>query len=186
VGVNYESTPGPMAAAVQAAFPEVKIATRVFMDDMILQSNPNNAAKEEVAYVDDSVFKVFSWPLLRGDAKHLFDAPCNAVLTQTAAKHYFGNADPIGKTMLINGQTRAAVTGIMKDIPYNSHLRVNMLFSMSTLIGPCCWNTNWKRFGFYTYLLLKPGADAAKLQAKFPAFVNANIDQSQSKYSLAI
>lgn len=187
VGINYESTPGPMAAAVQATFPEVKIATRVFMDDMILQSNPDNAAKEEVAYVDDSVFKVFSWTLLRGDAKHLFDAPCNVVLTETASKHYFGNADPVGKTMLINGQTRAAVTGLMKDMPYNSHLRVGMLFSMSTLIDShSSWNTNWKRFGFYTYLLLKPGTDAAKLQAKFPAFVNANIDQSQSKYILAI
>ncbi|MES2109516.1 MAG: ABC transporter permease [Bacteroidota bacterium] len=184
-GINYESTPGPMAAAIQSTFPEVKIATRVFMDDMILQSSPTNAAKEEIAYVDESVFKVFSWTLLRGDAKHLFDVPCNVVLTETAAKHYFGNTDPIGKTMLINGKTPAAVTGVMKDIPYNSHLRVNMLFSMNTLIGTCCWNTNWKRFGFYTYLLLKPGADPAKLSAKFPAFVKANID-GPGKYVLSI
>ncbi|SHN20457.1 FtsX-like permease family protein [Mucilaginibacter sp. OK098] len=187
VGMNYESTSAPMAPAMQAAFPEVKIATRVFMDDMILQSNPDNAAKEEVAYVDASVFSVFSWQLLRGDAKHLFDAPCNVVLTETAAKHYFGNADPVGKTMLINGKTNAAVTGIMKDIPYNAHFRVSMFFSMTTLMDAhSSWNTNWRRFGFYTYLLLKPGTDAAKLQAKFPAFINANIDQSQSKHSLAI
>ncbi|MDP9077900.1 MAG: ABC transporter permease [Bacteroidota bacterium] len=189
VGINYESTSAPMAAAIQATFPEVKIATRVFMDDMIIQSNPNNAAKEEIAYADASVFSVFSWPLLRGDAKHLFDAPCNVVLTESAAKHYFGNADPVGKTMLINGKTTAAVTGIMKDIPYNSHLRVGMIFSMSTLIDAqrqSGWNTNWKHFGFYTYLLLKPGTDPAKLQAKLPAFINANIDQSQSKHSLLI
>jgi len=186
-GITYQSTPGPMAAAVQNAFPEVKIATRVFMDDMILQSTPDNAAKEEIAYVDASVFKVFSWQLLRGDAKHLFDVPCNVVLTETAAKHYFGNADPVGQVMMINGKTKAAVTGVMKDIPYNSHLRVSMLFSMSTLIDPgSSWETNWKRFGFYTYLLLKPGTDAAKFQAKLPAFIKANVDQNQSKYSLLI
>lgn len=186
VGINYESTPGPMAAAIQSTFPEVKIATRVFMDDMILQSTPDNAAKEEVAYVDSTVFKVFSWKLLRGDANHLFDAPCNVVLTETAAKHYFGNTDPLGKTMMINGKTRAAVTGIMQDIPYNSHLRVNMLFSMSTLIDPqSSWNRNWKRFGFYTYLLLKPTADPTRLSAKFPAFVKANIDVP-TKYKLSI
>ncbi|MDO3640485.1 ABC transporter permease [Mucilaginibacter sp. L3T2-6] len=185
-GINYESTPGPMAAAIQSAFPEVKIATRVFMDDMILQSTPGNAAKEEVAYVDSTVFKVFSWKLLRGDASHLFDAPRNVVLTETAAKHYFGNADPLGKTMMINGKTQAAVTGIMQDIPYNSHLRVNMLFSMSTLTDPqSSWNKNWKRFGFYTYLLLKPNTDPAKLSAKFPAFVKANIDVPV-KYVLSI
>ena len=124
---------------------------------------------------------------MRGDAKHLFDAPCNVVLTETAAKHYFGDVDPVGQTMLINGKTKAAVTGVMQDIPYNSHFRVSMLFSMTTLIDPASnWNTSWNRFGFYTYLLLKPGADAAKLQAKFSAFFKAHLDESQSKHTLAL
>jgi putative ABC transport system permease protein len=187
LGINYESTSAPMAAAVQAAFPEVKIATRVFMDDLIIQSNPNNAAKEEIAYADASAFSVFTWPLLRGDAKHLLDAPFNVVLTESTAKKYFGNADPVGQTMLINGQQKAAVTGIMKDIPYNSHFSVSMIFSMSTLIQPgTSWNSDWTHFGFYTYLLLKPGTNNARLSAKLPAFVKANIDQSQSKHSLTI
>ncbi|MEO6980497.1 MAG: ABC transporter permease, partial [Mucilaginibacter sp.] len=187
VGVNYESTSAPMAPAMQAAFPEIKIATRVFMDDMIIQSNPNNASKEEIAYADASVFDVFTWPLLRGDAKHLFEAPNNVVLTESTAKKYFGNADPVGQTMLINGQQRATVTGIMKDIPYNSHFRVGMIFSMSTLVAPGSgWESHWAHFGFYTYLLVKPGTDAAKLSSKMPAFIKANIDQSQSKYTLAI
>ncbi|HVW96514.1 MAG TPA: ABC transporter permease [Mucilaginibacter sp.] len=187
VGVNYESTSAPMAPAIQAAFPEIKTAVRVLMDDMILQSNPHNATKEEIAYADSNVFSVFTWPLLRGDVKHLFEAPYNVVLTQSAAKKYFGDTDPIGKTLLINGQQRAAVTGIMKDIPYNSHFRVSMIFSLSTLIPPgSTWNTNWTHFGFYTYLLLKPHTDPAKLSAKFPAFVAANMDQRQSKYQLSI
>ena len=105
---------------------------RVFMDDMILQSNPNNAGKEEVAYADSSVFKIFTWPLLRGNISHLFNAPCDVVLSATAAKKYFGNADPMGQTLMINGKTKARVTGIMKDIPYNSHLRVDFIFSLST------------------------------------------------------
>ena len=187
VGINYESTSAPMAPAMQSTFPEVKIATRVFMDDMILQSNPNNASKEEIAYADASAFSVFTWPLLRGDAKHLLDAPYNVVLTESAAIKYFGNADPVGQTMLINGQQKAAVTGIMKDIPYNSHLRVSMIFSMATLIQPGIgWDTNWTHFGFYTYLLLQPGVDPAKFSAKLPAFINANVEQSQSKYTLSI
>ena len=66
------------------------------MDDMVLQSNPNNAAKEEIAYADSSVFKVFTWPLLRGSIGHVFDAPNNVVLSETAAKKYFGNNDTRG------------------------------------------------------------------------------------------
>ena len=180
-GINYESTPEPMAAAMQTVFPEIKDAARVFMDDMVIQNSPNNAIKEEIAYADISVFKIFTWPLLRGNAGHLFDAPFNVVLTESAAKKYFGTADPLGQTLLLNGKDKATVTGIMKDIPYDSHLRVDMLFSMSTLTNGGGWDHNWTRFGFYTYLLLQPGQDAAKFQGKFPAFVKANFDQSQIK-----
>jgi len=184
-GVNYESTSTPIGPAIKATYPGVKDMARVFMDDMILQSNPNNATKEEVAYADSSVFKIFTWPLLRGNIGHIFEAPCNVVLSETAAKKYFGNSDPIGQTMMINGQTKAVVTGVMKDIPYNSHLRVDIIFSITTLVNDD-WSRNWTRFGFYTYLLLRPGQSAADLQAKLPGFVKANFNQSEFKYQLTL
>lgn len=183
--VNYESTPTPMGPAIKAAYPGVRDMARVFMDDMILQSNPNNATKEEVAYADSSVFKIFTWPLLRGNIGRIFEAPCNVVLSETAAKKYFGNRDPIGQTMMINGQTKAVVTGVMKDIPYNSHLRVDIIFSITTLVNND-WSRNWTRFGFYTYLLLRPGQSAADLRAKLPDFVKANFNQSEFKYQLSL
>jgi len=184
-GTNYESTSAPVGPAMKAAFPEVKDMARVFMDDMILQSNPNNAIKEEVAYADSSVFKIFSWPLLRGKVSQLFNAPCNMVLSETAAKKYFGNTDPMGQIMMINGKTRATVTGIMKDIPYNSHLRVDFIFSITTLVNDD-WNQDWSRYGFYTYFLLQPGQSAAKLQAKLPAFVKANYEEKSFKHELLL
>src|ERR1700722_9261606 len=103
LGINYESTPAPMGPAVSASFPEVTCAARVFMDDLVVGRNEMEA-KEEIAYVDASVFSVFTWPLVRGDAKHLFEAPYNVVLTESAAKKYFGNRDPVGQTLKINGQ----------------------------------------------------------------------------------
>jgi putative ABC transport system permease protein len=184
-GINYESTSTPIGPAIKAEFPEVKDVARVFMDDMILQSNPDNPTKEEVAYADSSAFKIFSWPLLRGNINQLFNAPCNVVLSETAAKKYFGKADPMGQTMMINGETKATVTGIMKDIPYNSHLRVDIIFSITTLVDKD-WDHNWTRFGFYTYLLLQPGQSAAALRAKLPAFVKANMDQTEFKYQLSL
>jgi putative ABC transport system permease protein len=184
-GISYESTSAPMAPAMQSLFPEIKEAARVFMDDMIIQSNEGNATKEEIAYADQSVFRIFTWPLVRGNARHLFDAPYNVVLSESAARKYFADADPLGRTLTINGKDKATVTGIMKDIPNDSHLKVDMLFSMSTLVN-ADWDHNWTRFGFYTYLLLKPGQNIAGFQAKFPAFVKSNFDQRQTKYELAI
>ncbi|MBS1503805.1 MAG: ABC transporter permease, partial [Bacteroidetes bacterium] len=182
-GTDYESTPAPLAPAMQAVFPEIKASARIFMDDMIIQSNPGNATKEEIAYADSSVFKIFTWPLLRGKAGHLFDAPFNVVVSESAAKKYFGAADPLGQTLTVNGGAKATVTGIMKDIPYNSHLRVDMLFSMSTLLN-ADWDRNWTRFGFYTYILVSPHFNAAAFSAKLPGFVKANFDQSKLKYQL--
>ena len=187
-GINYESTSAPVGPAMKAEFPEIKEMARVFMDDMVLQSNPDNAVKEEVAYADAAVFKMFTWPLLRGSINHLFNAPGNVVLSQTAAKKYFGAADPVGQTMMINGKTKATVTGIMKDIPGNSHLRVDFIFSMSTLISldDENWNKRWNHFGFYTYLLLPQGASAVSLQSKFPAFVAANFNKDEYLYQLLL
>ncbi len=102
-----------MGPAVQSDFPEIKAETRVFMDDMIIQSKPNNAIKEETAYDDASVFNIFTWPVLRGNKHHLFDAPFNMVLSESAAKKYFGRTDALGQTLLVNGKDRATVTGIM-------------------------------------------------------------------------
>ncbi len=179
-GITYESTPAPAGPALKAAFPEIKEMARVFMDDMVLQSNPNNAIKEEVAYADASVFKIFTWPLLRGNLSHIFDAPCNVVLSESAVKKYFGNNDPLGQTLIINGKTKATVTGIMKDIPYNSHLRVDFIFSITTLINDGDWKQDWSRYGFYTYLLLQPGQSIANVQAKLPAFAKANYNESSA------
>jgi putative ABC transport system permease protein len=182
-GVNSESAMVATAPAIQSAFPGIEQTARVFMDDMIVQSTPENAAKEEIAYADASVFKIFTWPLLRGDPKHLFDAPLNVVLSEHAAERYFGKDDPIKKTLLINGQFRATVTGVMKNIPYDSHLKVDMLFSLST------FNMNDNRrtnFGYYTYLLLSRGQSPATLQTKLPAFVKEHFDQAKAKYQLIL
>jgi len=185
LATNYESAPAPMGPAVAAAFPGVKAMARVFMDDMIIQSTPDNAGKEEIAYADATVFSIFTWPLLRGNAAHVFDAPYNVVLSAGAAKKYFGKNDPIGKTMLLNGTQKATVTGIMQDIPYNSHLRVDMLFSISTLVNQGL-DQNWTYFGFYTYLLLQPGADAEKLRHGLPAFINSHIHQPGTTYQVSL
>lgn len=187
-GINYESASAPMAPAIQAAFPEVQSATRVFLDYLIVQKDQDNFGEEAIAYADSSLFSVFTLPLLRGNSATVFNAPFDIVLSETYARKYFGNDDPIGKTLLIDGKNRATVTGVMKDMPYNSHFRVGLFLSMSTLLKEYApsMNTNWNKFGFYTYLLLPKNYDPARLAAKLPDFVKKNMDESQVKYSLAL
>ncbi len=187
-GTNYESASAPMAPAIQASFPEVQAATRIFLDYLIVQKDQNNFGEEAIAYADSSLFSVFTLPLVKGNASTVFNTPFNIVLSETAAKKYFGKEDPVGKTLLIDGKNSATVTGVMKDIPYNSHLRVDILVSMSTLLKEYApgMNTKWNKFGFYTYILLPENYSPSKLAAKLPEFVKQNMDESQVKYSLSL
>ncbi|WP_254561282.1 ABC transporter permease [Dyadobacter diqingensis] len=183
-GKDYLSTTATMAPAIQEAFPEVQSAARIFLDYLIIQKDQEHYGEEKIAYADSSIFSVFTFPLLSGNPHTVLKAPYSIVLSETAAQRYFGNKNPLGKTLRINGKEPAQVTGVMKDIPQNSHFRVDMLVSMSTLGEE--WMHNSKRFFFYTYLLLPEGYDPAKLTAKLPDFVKTHIDQKAGKYSLAL
>lgn len=183
-GKDYLSTTATMAPAIQETFPEVQSAARIFLDYLIVQKDQEQYGEEKIAYADSSIFSVFTFPLLSGNPRTVLKSPYSIVLSETAAQRYFGNKNPLGNTLLINGKERTQVTGVMKDMPQNSHFRVDMLVSMSTLGEG--WMHNSKRFFFYTYLLLPEGYNPAKLTAKLPDFVKTHMDQKAGKYSLAL
>jgi len=186
-GINYETSSGPMAQAIQAAFPEVKTATRIFIDYYIIQKDEENFGEETLAYADASVFSVFSFPLVRGNPATVFNAPYTMVLSETAAKKYFGTTDCLNKTLKLDGKITATVTGIMKDIPQNSHFRTDIFLSMSSLIQEGTnWMKNWSRFGFSTYVLLNENANAGQLIKKLPSFIKEHPLKDNLHYSLSL
>jgi putative ABC transport system permease protein len=186
-GTNFETSPAPLAEALQSSFPEIKTATRIFIDYYIVQKDENNFGEETLAYADSSVFSVFSFPLIKGNPAKVFDAPYTMVLSETAAKKYFGTNDCLGKTLILDGKIIATVTGVMKDIPQNSHFRTDMFLSMSSLIQPGSnWMENWSRYGFSTYILLNANADKELLQKKLSAFVNSHPLKDNLHYSLSM
>ena len=186
-GTNYESTSAPMAPVLQSAFAEIENATRVLVDYLIVQPEDRSfSAEETVAYADPSVFSVFTFPLVRGDASTALEAPLTVVLSQTAARRFFGTTDCLGEILLLDNSS-ATITGIMQDIPQNSHLRVDILVSMATLLET--WNPSmsqqWLRFGFYTYLLLPPRVDASQLSTRLTSYVREHITSDQ-RYALTL
>lgn len=187
-GFDYQSTSAPMAPSIQNSFPEVKGATRIFLDNLIIENASGNYTDETIAYADASLFKIFTLPLLAGNTKTILEDPHTIVLSETAAKKYFGKEDPVGKTLMLDGKDPALVTGLMKDMPYNSHFRVDILVSMSTLLTE--WNksmaTNWTRFGFYTYLLLPGNIDIKNLNNRLSSFAAEHINNTTTKYQLKL
>ena len=186
-GISHESTSAPMASALQSAFAEVENATRVLLDYLMVQPEDRSFFGEEtVAYADPSLFSVFTFPLLSGNAATALEAPLTVVLSESAAQRFFGTTDCLGETLLL-ADALATVTGVMRDMPHNSHFRVDILVSMATLLE--VWNPSmrqqWSRFGFYTYLLLPAHTDVTQLSAKFSRHIRPHL-APETQYTLSL
>ena len=129
-------------------------------------------------FADASVFSVFDFPLLEGRPDDVLQRPNTVVLTQSAARKYFGDENPLGKTLIVDGSIPFAVTGVTADVPSNSHFKFDFLASFITLENPGMRAyagpiTFWldRRSNFFTYILLVEGASAEALEQKLPAFM---------------
>jgi len=121
-------TPYPMGPALKAEIPEIKDATRVaFPGTLLIRYGENAFFEPRVRAVDPQVFRMFTFPLIKGDPAAALSRPGSLVLTEEMAKKYFGSADPMGKAVTINNAHAFTVTGVLKTIPLNSSLSFDML-----------------------------------------------------------
>lgn len=153
--------------------------------------------EDRISYADSSVFTIFSFPLLKGDPQKALTQPYTIVLNETLAEKYFGDEDPIGKILLIGENTPYTVSGVMKNLPTNSHFRFHAFYSMKTLEiirGEEAFNSQqplafWS-FSNYTYLLLNKNSNSDDLLEKFPAYYNKYMrtmgDQLGVEYKLIV
>jgi putative ABC transport system permease protein len=164
--------------ALKNNFPEVLRFTRLYpVSGVVSYESPENGLvshlEEKMQVVDSSVFEIFDFKLLQGDPKKVLEGPDKAVISQKAARKYFGEADPIGKWIAWNGNRRFEVTGIFQDIPENSHIKFDFMLSYQTLnrLTNNESETAWGWYDFNTYVLLQPGTDIKSFQAKWDAYL---------------
>lgn len=158
--------PAPMAKVLMDEFPEVEDAVRFIQRGRYIFRYGENSYKEtRVSYVDASFFNLFSIPLIKGDPETALTQPNTLILSRKTAQKYFGDQDPIGKTLRQNDQRDYMVTGVFEEIPDNSHFHFDILISMISL--PDSKNQLWLSYNYQTYILLHKGADPAALEDKF-------------------
>ncbi len=175
------NTYGPMGQALVEDYPEVVDFTRFFYvsrsDKILVEYDGRRLFLEKTKYAESSFFKVFDFELVSGDPNTALNEPYTAVLTQDAAQKIFGNENPVGKVFQRDGKTSYRVTGILKNMPKNSHLQFNMLLSITELTNdPNHKINNWRSFDFPTYILLDKGADSKSLEEKLPEFSKKYMD----------
>ncbi|PON12005.1 hypothetical protein C2W62_41875 [Candidatus Entotheonella serta] len=154
--------------------PEIPHVIRFFRQNMLVSHGNKRFHETKTFAADPNVFDVFTFPLLRGDARTVFEHPFSVVITPEMAKRYFGDDDPMGKTLRINDLFDVTVTGILQPVPRHSHFRFDLLASLPHLepfLTPIQRNHLTEGVVF-TYLLLPLGLDAAELEQRFPDLID--------------
>jgi putative ABC transport system permease protein len=182
---NYSA----LAPALRQDFPEIEVATRFFKTHMLLSNDEQNIRfnEDRIYYAEPDFLDLFDVQLISGNVKTALDGPAKMVISENLAKRYFGTTDALGKMIRwrTHGNTVSfIVTGICKNYPVNSHINFNALASYKTfsqINGTLAAKddpveTSWFWTDFYTYIRLKPGSDANKLQAALPLFTNRHVN----------
>ncbi|MGG7663600.1 ABC transporter permease [Dyadobacter sp. BHUBP1] len=172
--LHYSISAWPFGPNLQNDFPDIEAFTRISKENYLFRRGDLKFNEPQTILADSSLFQVLDLKLLQGNPKTALQAPFSVVLTESTAKKYFGDRDPMGQTLLVGDAGDAAqVTGIMQEPPMNSQIRGDIFISMTTHTRHynTAVNEEWGNFGTTTYLLLKPGTDPAVLTSKFPAFI---------------
>ncbi|WP_375444085.1 ABC transporter permease [uncultured Fibrella sp.] len=161
----------PVAQILKANYPEVEAATRLRAAwPSLISYGEKSFPNERFAYVDANFFQVFTLPLLAGDAKIALVEPNTLIISQAAAEKYFGKENPIGKVLTVKSwNTAFTITGVMQDVPANSHFHGDFFASMVSL--PDAKSTSMMTSEYHTYLVLPEGYEYTQLEAKLPKVV---------------
>ena len=181
--MKLQSSSFVSGTALRKDFPQIERVVYYFTGRVSVMRDGESVSPGPAAMVDGPIFDILQIPFVRGDPKHALDDTHSVVLSETAAKTQFGNADPIGRTItLISGNLTSdyRVTGVYRDLPKNTHLESKIALiarfdPQSFFADRPSLLTSWNSQNGYIYAKLKPGVDARDIEAQFPAWKKRNI-----------
>ncbi|HEY0655348.1 MAG TPA: ABC transporter permease [Chryseosolibacter sp.] len=163
------------------SLPEAETGTRYYKvsgrNPWIVRYEENSFRESRFYIADSTFFDVFSFPLLKGNPKEALRQPYSVVLTESIARKYFGNEDPLGKLLKVNNKREYVVTGVVADLPANSLFRFELLGSFTSLPQEML-KIQWWSANYQTFVLVKENADADALEAKTNDIVKKEIPPS--------
>ena len=164
---SYEGaeTPPIMGPAFTKDYPQIEQYVRLKNHGgFVVERGSENFKEDKAAYADSSLFDVFTLPMIAGDPNTALKEPHSLVITQSTAKKYFNTTDVVGRTLVINKNNNYKITGVIKDIPEQSHFHFDFFFPMSETDQSR--EDTWFSTNFQTYLLVRPGTDAEQLERR--------------------
>ena len=174
--------------ALYENFEEVEDFTRFQKIDGVFSYGDRKFNEPEIYLADTSFFEVFSFPVLSGDPNTALNSPLEMFISQSTARKYFGEQDPLGESLKFNGNLEFKIVGVFEDVPGNSHLKPEIVASWATLVqfnGPDV-NTAWQWVAFFNYLKLHPSTDYKEFEAKIPPLVEELTGEQMDQLGSAV
>jgi putative ABC transport system permease protein len=169
--LNLAVAPPLAGPSMLQDYPEVKQYTRFrYASSLLIRKGNQNIREESVIYADSSCFDVFTLPMVSGDARTALTVPHSMVISEKMALKYFNSTQAAGRILLVNDSIQYKVTGVIRNMPVQSHFHIDILLPMLQLKGSRATD-EWLSHNYNTYVVLKDGADAAGLEAKLPGMV---------------
>ncbi|HEY1212698.1 MAG TPA: ABC transporter permease, partial [Bryobacteraceae bacterium] len=190
--MRWVATQFQLAPTLKRNYPEVEQAVRFVGEDRTMYRRGDvRIYEDKIFYTDSNVFKIFTYPFLQGNPNSALVEPNSLVLTESVAEKFFGNSNSIVGQTLQNAKGDVfKVTGVIRDIPYNSHFRFNILISRTTLPKNPNFDDNdgqgWGSFNHYTYVLVKPHTDPAVFQQKLVPMYDKYMAPIFAKYNIVM
>jgi putative ABC transport system permease protein len=167
---SFAGTPSPLGRFLGENFPEVRCYSRFYIYRNLTKVENIVYDENRVAAADSGFFEIFSYPLIRGNKNDALTKYNSVLLSETTANKYFGNKDPLGKTIMFSDSIPYEVTGIFKDIPGNSHIHFDLLVPFKSLHT----EEDWSSWNYYTYLLFSSGTRPEQFKDKTVKWAEKN------------
>lgn len=168
------ATPEPLAKALKQDIPEIVHATRLnlFWETLLVKYGDKVFNETRGYAADQEALEMFTYHFIYGDKSVALTEPYSIVLTRSMSEKYFGNENPVGKSLNVNNKYELTVTGVMEDVPMNSHVRWEFLVPFEFMLEVWQYPDNlWSSNSFRTYIQLRPGTTEEEVEKKIKDFI---------------
>lgn len=168
---TFAAFPGPFGPAVKQELPEMEYVTRSDWGSNQLFTYNDKNIYEQGLHAEPDFLKMFSFEWIKGDINNQLTDPTSIIITDVMARKFFGNEDPIGKTLKVDNEILVKVTGLMKEPPLNSNIRFQWLAAFKGYENRNRWLQSWGNNGIQTWCMLKENVDPAQVNKKLTNFI---------------
>lgn len=187
--VQFASASPKVGPAIKEKIPEVLEFARMYKLEGVISKNNISFREEKMLWAEPNILDLFSYEIIQQSADSLLHNPNTLLLSEKAAKKYFGNQDPLNQTLTLDGMQEFKVVGVFKAKPKNMHYDADILLSYinwENQLGERLRLYGWMFSGFYTYVILEDGSDYTKVNQKIKNLVDQELAEFMEHYKLTI